>query len=67
MNVKDILFRTSNALVAAAFAVACGFAVYDYAPGLWSTMDNAVASAASVCGLVGVLVVGFCTLEARKS
>ena len=67
MNVKDILFRTSNALVAAAFAVACGFAVYDYAPGLWTDLDRAAVSAASVCGLVGVVVVGFFTLEARKS
>ena len=63
----NAIYRFGNALVGTIFAAAMGFAVYKQAPQLWAGLDNAAFSAVLVVTLVGILAVGFATLETRKA
>lgn len=62
----NIFYRISNAVVGAAFAGAMGFAIYKHAPELWGGANEACVGVSAIVALVGILVVGFLTLDARK-
>ena len=62
------LYKISNVLVATLFASTLGFAIFKQSPELWSALDNTFgAGCVIVVGLVGILTIGFVTLETRKA
>lgn len=64
---KSLLYLLSNVLVGMVLLLVAGYAAYDYGPAFWRSLDTAVTSAAAVLGFVSVFVLGFFTLEPRKS
>ena len=62
----NAIYRIGNALVGTIFAAIMGYAIYLQAPSLWHGLDSACFSAVLVVTLVGILAVGFATLESRK-
>ena len=64
----NAFYKISNALVATLFASTMGFAIFKQSPALWDALDNTFgAGCVIVVGLVGILTIGFVTLETRKA